>query len=83
MNRASWLIHLHPRVFAIPLGLFGLAGAGRRASGFGWHAGADVGPAIATLALVPPVLVALTLQGIVAMRVVTILATGRLLPEAH
>src|SRR5512139_3544384 len=137
MNRASWLIHLHPGVFAIPVGLFGLAGAWRRASGFGWHVAADVGLAIATLALVlllllafyaakmlryphalhaefahpvagpvlaliplalllcavffgeprhdgwlALVLLALTLQGIVAMRVVTILATGALPSEA-
>jgi tellurite resistance protein len=138
MNRASWLIHLPPGVFAIPVGLFGLAGAWRRASGFGWHAAADVGLAIAALALVllllllafyaakmlryphalraefahpvagpvlaliplalllcavffgaprhdgwlALVLVALALQGIVAMRVVSILATGSLPADA-
>jgi tellurite resistance protein len=138
MSRGSWLARLPPGLFAIPVGLFGLAGAWRRGADFGWHAAAGVGLAIATLALallvlllalyaaklirhpralaaefVRPVqgsmlaliplslllcavffgaprhdgwlafvLVALALQGIVAMRVVTILATGALPTEA-
>ena len=131
-------MHLPASLFAIPVGLLGLAGAWRRASGFGWAPASDVGLALAALALVllvlmlalyaakalryprailaeylhpvlgpvlaliplalllcavffgeprddgwlALVLLALTLQGIVAMRVVTILATGALPTEA-
>lgn len=138
MSRESWLPRLPPGLFAIPVGLFGLAGAWRRAADFGWHAAVDVGLAIATcalallvlmlalytakllryprvlqgeflrpvpgslLALIPLslllcavffgaprhdgwlalVLLALVLQGIVAMRVATILATGTLPSDA-
>ena len=134
MNRSTWLMHLPPALFAIPVGLLGLAGAWRRASGFGWAPASDVGLALAALALVllvlmlalyaakalryprailaeylhpvlgpvlaliplslllcavffgephddgwlALVLLALTLQGAVALRVVSVLATGAL-----
>jgi len=129
-----WLARLPAALFAIPVGLFGLAAAWRRARGYGWSIAEPVGAALAwtavailvvllalyaakclrhprvigtefanpvagsLMALIPLalmlatvcfgvagdgawlalVLFALTLQGIVAMRVVSILATGTL-----
>jgi tellurite resistance protein len=129
-----WLARLPAALFAIPVGLFGLAAAWRRARGYGWSIAEPVGAALAwtavailvvllalyaakclrhprvigtefanpvagsLMALIPLalmlatvcfgvagdgawlalVLFALALQGIVAMRVVSILATGTL-----
>lgn len=39
----SWLARLPAGLFAIPVGLFGLAGAWRRAAAYGWDIAADVG----------------------------------------
>ena len=129
-----WLARLPAVLFAVPVGLFGLAAAWRRAKGFGWSFAEPVGVALAwaaaalatvlvllyaakclrhprviavefanpvtgsLMALIPLslllgtvcfgtagqtgwltlTLVALALQGVVAMRVVSILATGAL-----
>jgi len=134
--RTPWLARLPAGLFALPVGLFGLAGAWRRAAAFGWPFAAATGDALALLAsallalllalyatkamlypksivgefqhpvagalmaLVPLALllfvvsygvprdpawivlaiVALVLQGVVAMRIVRTLATGEL-PE--
>jgi tellurite resistance protein len=67
MTRSTWLMHLPPGLFAIPVGLFGLAGAWRRATGFGWSHAADVGLAIAAVALALLVLL-LALYGAKALR---------------
>jgi hypothetical protein len=74
MNRASWLIHLPPGVFAIPVGLFGVAGAVvevvRRG---GWN------PIVGGIALA----LASAVIAFLAVRTLALLVTGRLLPEVH
>ena len=49
---APWLVRVPAGLFAIPVGLFGLAGAWRRAAGFGWPLGTTVGDTLAVVALV-------------------------------
>jgi len=47
---AAWLARLPAGIFAMPVGLFGLAGAWRRAIAFGWPLAATVGDTLANLA---------------------------------
>lgn len=133
MNTA-WLARLPAGLFSIPVGLFGLAGAWRRAIGYGWPVATDISGALlgtaliswsvllllyvakcalhapvvnrefshpvrgSLLALIPlsimlaaisgaqsdspwwlaVVLLALAMQGVIAIRVVSILATGQI-----
>ncbi len=134
MSGSPWLARVPATLFAVPVGLFALGAAWRRARGFGWAFAEPVGSALAwtgaallvlllllyaakclrhprvivtefanpvtgsLMALIPLALmlatvsfgvpgdgawlaltlVALALQGVVAMRVVSILATGEL-----
>ena len=48
---SPWLVRLPAGLFAMPVGLFGLAGAWRRAAAFGWSLAATIGDALADLAL--------------------------------
>lgn len=43
----SWVARLPAGLFAIPVGLFGLAGAWRRAGAYGWSIAADIAPFLA------------------------------------
>jgi tellurite resistance protein len=49
-RRAPWLARVPAGLFAIPVGLFGLAGAWRRAAAFDWPVAATTGDAIALVA---------------------------------
>jgi tellurite resistance protein len=137
-SASPWLARIPPGLFAVPVGLYGLAGAWRRSVGFGWPVADDIAWPLAwtatltmavllvlyvakalrhpraigaeyahpvpgsLLALIPLsmllasiwfceprsvgwlawVLCALALQGIVALRVVSTLATGAMPPAA-
>jgi tellurite resistance protein len=48
---SPWLVRVPAGLFAMPVGLFGLAGAWRRAAAFGWPLAATIGDALAGLAL--------------------------------
>lgn len=50
MNAQPWLARLPAGLFAIPVGLFGLAGAWRRGQGFEWPLAGPVATAIAAVA---------------------------------
>lgn len=131
---AAWLSRVPAGLFAIPVGLFGLAGAWQRVTAYGWPSAAIVGDTLLTLTLIMwifllvlyaakciahpqavrkeflhpvqgsllalaplsvmlaainfgqsnsqwwliAVLVALAVQGVIAIRVVSILATGQI-----
>jgi tellurite resistance protein len=51
LTGSPWLVRVPAGLFAMPVGLFGLAGAWRRAAAFGWPLAAPVGDALAGLAL--------------------------------